>query len=116
MNRKAGESKSAPARESDLFFFGEALHHALKMFAELLHEPLFTQDASARELQAPRHRAACCLLAQRQAECQAIESEFQKKRRSDTRLDSYFLSDLFLDLHWLRTWYTLARWQTGGVS
>ena len=30
----------------------KALHQALHMFAELLHEPLFTPDASSRELQA----------------------------------------------------------------
>lgn len=42
----------------------KGLHEALDIFGELLKEPLFTPDASKRELQ-------------------AIESEFQKKKRSD---------------------------------
>ncbi|CAE7854645.1 Nrdc, partial [Symbiodinium sp. KB8] len=67
LSENGGESNAYTECEYTCLYFDvnrKALHHALKMFAELLHEPLFTQDASARELQ-------------------AIESEFQKKRRSD---------------------------------
>ncbi|CAE8727920.1 unnamed protein product, partial [Polarella glacialis] len=52
----------------------KALHEALDMFAQLFHEPLFTQDSSSRELK-------------------AIESEFQKRRRSDSvRAETLFAS------------------------
>ena len=44
----------------------KGLHEALEIFAWLFRAPLFSPDASARELQ-------------------AIESEFQKKRRSEPR-------------------------------
>eukprot|EP00439_Symbiodinium_sp_Y106_P086822 s125_g35.t76 len=67
LSENGGESNAYTECEYTCLYFDvnrKALHHALKMFAELLHEPLFTEDASARELQ-------------------AIESEFQKKRRSD---------------------------------
>ncbi|CAE7209563.1 Nrdc [Symbiodinium natans] len=77
LSENGGESNAYTECEYTCLYFEvnrKALHQALHMFAELLHEPLFTPDASSRELQ-------------------AIESEFQKKRRSDrVRAETLFAS------------------------
>ena len=83
MNCKAGLFQGFDCLRKDSTC--QALHGALDMFAQLFHEPLFTPDASYRELQAgvathcyhcSRNFSTCHL--------EAIESEFQKKKRSDT--------------------------------
>ncbi|CAK9096568.1 Insulin-degrading enzyme (Insulin protease) (Insulinase) (Insulysin) [Durusdinium trenchii] len=77
LSENGGESNAYTECEYTSFYFSvncKALHGALDMFAQLFHEPLFTPDASYRELQ-------------------AIESEFQKKKRSDSiRAETLFAS------------------------
>eukprot|EP00927_Polykrikos_kofoidii_P035247 TRINITY_DN29830_c0_g1_i1.p1 TRINITY_DN29830_c0_g1~~TRINITY_DN29830_c0_g1_i1.p1 ORF type:complete len:1165 (+),score=210.41 TRINITY_DN29830_c0_g1_i1:130-3624(+) len=67
LSENGGDSNAFTECEYTCYYFEvnrKALAVAIDMFAQLFHEPLFTKDASGRELQ-------------------AIESEFQKKRRSD---------------------------------
>lgn len=77
LSENAGESNAYTECEYTCFYFHvncKALHKALDMFSQIFHQPLFTPDASSRELQ-------------------AIESEFQKKRRSDSvRAETLFAS------------------------
>ena len=107
MNRKAGRrggrgaSKFSPC--TSLLGESEALHHALKMFAELLHEPLFTEDASARELQAPRNHRLLNVVDGHSDEQNVRPSSLSFRRSEEATLDWTFISDL-LDSH-------LARWR-----
>ncbi|CAJ1448902.1 unnamed protein product [Effrenium voratum] len=85
LSENGGDSNAYTECEYTCFYFQvncKALRKALDMFAQLFHEPLFTPDASSRELQ-------------------AIESEFQKKRRSDSvRAETLFASFASADHPW----------------
>jgi len=85
LSENGGESNAYTECEYTCFYFHvncKVLHQALDMFSQIFHEPLFTPDASYRELQ-------------------AIESEFQKKKRSDSvRAETLFASFASPDHPW----------------
>lgn len=85
LSENGGYSNAFTECEHTCYYFEvnrKALHPALDMFAHLLHDPLFTEDSSARELE-------------------AIESEFQQKKHSDgTRTETLFSTMARSDHPW----------------